>query len=1060
VPPVLDDVIARMISKDPATRPRDGSAVASELAALPSIDDASQAPSTLPRAITAREQRILSVVLAAAPPGLPEDPSTEPTLDVTSATARLEAIRRLCQAARGQVEPLAGGALAVAFAGGGVVVDQVARAARCALALRVILPEAPLAVATGKAVVGPKGTGGEAFDRAAALLSNLLVPTGAAAPPIRVDEVTAGLLQGRFVIGTDGPARTLLGEQDVEDAGRGLLGRATPFVGRDHELTGLLAILEQCVTEPVSRAVLVTGPAGVGKSRLCRELLARVRDEHPGVEVWIARGDPIGAHSPFGMAAQLIRRAAGVRDGEPLDERRRKLRDRVARHLATSDVPRVAAFLAELIGASSRDDESGQLAAARENAMLMGDQMRRAWEDLLCAECAAHPLMIVLEDLHWGDVPTVKFVDASLRGLREAPLLVVALGRPEVDAAFPNLWAERSAHQLRLGELGRRASERLVRQVLGAAAPETTVARVVEQASGNAFYLEELLRAVAEGKEDALPETVLAMVQGRLERLDDDARRILRAGSVFGQEFWRGGVLALLGQGIAGTDLDARLRDLVERETISPRDPSKFPGEVGYVFRHGLVRDAAYGMITEDDLVAAHRLAGGWLESKGEGDAARLGEHFERGKQAEQAIRCYLRAAEQALEGNDLVAALAWCDRGAGCGAEGEARGTLEQIRGEALQWRGDNRSAAVHAAAALRLLSKRSAAWFRAARDLAESSGRIGFVSELLAVSEELALGGAGASVPELLALFRALVQTLQRARIDVAARLLQRMERVAAEIGEGDPMAVALSKDARAWWLYARGQGGSTPSYSEDAADAYERAGDLRSACRERGNAGFGYFEVGQHTRAEALLRANIALAERLGLPGMVASSSRNLGLALLARGEVEQAEEQIRHALALVAIEGSHRLAGFAGLYHAMVLEKKGDLATAEREARAALAEWAELPLHAYALAFVARLELAQGRTAEASADAEKAFQAMGAAGGIEEGEALVRLVHAEALHAAGRLDDARTAIGAARDRLLARAADIDAPLRESFLANVPDNARTLEHARAWLVSSGAT
>ena len=104
-----------------------------------------------------------------------------------------------------------------------------------------------------------------------------------------------------------------------------------------------------------------------------------------------------------------------------------------------------------------------QLRAARRDPTLMGDQMRRAWEDWLAAECGAQPVVLVLEDLHWGDLPTVRFVDAALRNLRDQPLFVLALARPEVHEHFPRLWAERDVSEIRLGELGRKAAERLVR---------------------------------------------------------------------------------------------------------------------------------------------------------------------------------------------------------------------------------------------------------------------------------------------------------------------------------------------------------------------------------------------------------------------------------------------------------------------------------------------------------------------------------------------------------------------------------------------------------------------
>ena len=117
-----------------------------------------------------------------------------------------------------------------------------------------------------------------------------------------------------------------------------------------------------------------------------------------------------------------------------------------------------------------------------------------------------------------------------------------ALGKPKAESRRQNV------QQLRLKELGRKACERLVRQVLGDTVGSDTMERLVKQADGNAFYLEELIRAVAEGKDAALPETVLAMVETRLAKLPSKARRVLRAASVFGAVCWDGAVATLLGE--------------------------------------------------------------------------------------------------------------------------------------------------------------------------------------------------------------------------------------------------------------------------------------------------------------------------------------------------------------------------------------------------------------------------------------------------------------------------------------------------------------------------------
>ena len=144
--------------------------------------------------------------------------------------------------------------------------------------------------------------------------------------------------------------------------------------------------------------------------------------------------------------------------------------------------------------------------------------MRRAWEDFLDRECAAQPLLLVLEDFHWGDLATVHTIDTALRMLCDRPFMVLVLARPEVSDLFPRLWQDRGVQHLRLGDLTARASRKLVTEALGDGADEGTVATIAERAAGNAFYLEELIRSVAHGSLHTLPPTVMAMVQTRLER--------------------------------------------------------------------------------------------------------------------------------------------------------------------------------------------------------------------------------------------------------------------------------------------------------------------------------------------------------------------------------------------------------------------------------------------------------------------------------------------------------------------------------------------------------------
>jgi len=246
--------------------------------------------------------------------------------------------------------------------------------------------------------------------------------------------------------------------------------------------------------------------------------------------------------------------------------------------------------------------------------------------------------------------------------------MVLALARPEVYEVFPKLWAERqNVQEIRLKELGRKAGERLVRQVLGDAVGPETIERLVKQADGNAFYLEELIRAAAEGKDKALPETVLAMVETRLGRLAVEARRVLRAASVFGEVCWEGGVVVLLGGAMGATMVGEWLASLVDQEVLTVRPASRFSGDRELKFRHALLREGAYATLTEEDKRLGHRLAGDWLEQHGEADPMVLAGHFERGGEGALAAGYYLRASEQAFHVLDLEATMARANLGLAC---------------------------------------------------------------------------------------------------------------------------------------------------------------------------------------------------------------------------------------------------------------------------------------------------------------------------------------------------------------------------------------------------------
>jgi tetratricopeptide (TPR) repeat protein len=1049
VPEDLDTLVAQMLAKDPALRPSDGANLTAALAALgPLVHGVATAPrdhAVSPPAFIGGERRLMSVVMLGS--AAQDDALTE------------DALGRAIQPYGGRLERLADGSTVVVLeADHQAATDQAAQAARCALAMRAFATGRPMAIALGLADWTSKLPGGDVIDRASRLLAHTArVP--ATLPPIALDEVTAGLLDARFDVIEREAQLFLCGERALAQGQRTLLGRATSCVGRDWELGLLAGILDECLDEGAARGVLVIAAAGMGKSRLATEFVHRAHERHDPLAIWIGRGDSLRAGSTLDQLAQALRGALRIHEGEPLAERRDKLRARVAEHVPAGEQRRVTEFLGELVGTPFPDDNGAgpALRAARQDAQLMSEQMRNAWLDFLQAETSAHPVLLVLEDLHWGDFGTVRFLDAALRDRGKLPWMVLALARPEVFEVFPKLWAERQGVQeLRLKELGKKAGERLVRQVLGDAVGSDTVEHLVKQADGNAFYLEELIRAVAERKDRTapLPGTVLAMVETRLARLPLEARRVLRAASVFGEVCWEGGVVVLLGGAMEATMVGEWLAKLVEQEVLVVRPDSRFPGEREFAFRHALLREGAYATLTTGDERLAHRLAGEWLERHGEADPMVLAGHFQRGGEAAHAAGCYLRAAEQASHILDQEAALARAGLGLACDPPIELRIALLGIHCQASQFL--QRVTMPEVEELLRLAPPGSVAWAQGlfAYHLGTMmTGRIEEFLASLALLREVtpapeAAGGMALVFLTAIFILDSLGQVAQGTAMEERFRALIRQR------GDQEPLA-------RLWWhlllavraANAHDDPWSALAHSDAILPIFDLIGGETIFLAMQLMRGANQWYLGALAPAVQVLEGIPAADTVLGL----SSSLRRFILSWLYadRGALDQAR-----ALATELSEFSHahhdRQGEGRGRWAlANVLCRLGDLEGADREIQLALAMLPPLD-HPGVLAMRSALRLAQGRAEDARAVAEDAMERYQAMGGCAMFRGVsVRLAHAEALHATGAHDAARRAIAGARARLSTIADKIaDPAYKTSFLEDVPENARTLALAHAWL------
>ena len=427
------------------------------------------------------------------------------------------------------------------------------------------------------------------------------------------------------------PAFRLMGLLPWDRAQRRRLD--SPMVGRQRELTLLRQAFERAAGERTCHLFTILGSAGVGKSRLVEEMLRAV--------------EPLGAHLTghclsygegiaFWPLVQVVRQAAGLKDEDTAEEGREKIASVVAgeEHAAVI-VDRVA----QAVG----------LTAAEPGP----EETFWAVRKLLEALSRRRPLVLVFDDIHWGEPTFLDLVDHIADWSRDSPMLVVCLARPELLDLRP-AWGggKLNATTILLEPLSQEESARLVDNLLGPhRMGDAARARLTEVAEGNPLFVEEMLamlidEGVLEARDGdpgapprqradlsavAVPTSIQALLAARLDRLSGEERQVMETASVPGRVFWRGAVQELAGEAVR-RDLGAHLMSLSRKELIRP-DRSDFLDQEAYSFRHVLIRDAAYRAIPKEARARLHERFASWLETT-VGDRARefeeiLGYHLE-----------------------------------------------------------------------------------------------------------------------------------------------------------------------------------------------------------------------------------------------------------------------------------------------------------------------------------------------------------------------------------------------------------------------------------------------
>jgi class 3 adenylate cyclase/tetratricopeptide (TPR) repeat protein len=511
-------------------------------------------------------------------------------------------------------------------------------------------------------------------------------------------------------------------------SGRPTRGLSSPLVGREGELAALGRALDR-LRGRQGGVVLVTGEAGLGKSRLFAEARALAgQAKIPWLE---GHTLSFGRTISYWPLLEIIQKDAKIESDDPEAERWTKLASRVG-GLFGSERSEILPYLATLLSISLPEDLAQKVRYLDGEAM--GRQVYRATRLYFARLARERPTVVVFEDVHWLDGSSAALLQHLLPLTREVPLLFLFAARPETDSPLTGLrelllaeYADRLT-EIALKPLSSEESTTLVRNLahlddLPARLRDT----ILGKAEGNPFFVEEVVRSLVDlgglvqdqpgryrvtekAAQLSIPDTLQGVIMARIDRLDEDLKQVLRLASVVGRSFFYR-VLAAIAQ--AEEELDKDLADLEEREFI--REKARIP-ELEYIFKHALVQEATYESILISRRKELHRRVAEVIETlfaeRLEEFYSLLAYHYSKAEEWEKAQAYLFKAGDQAGTIAADAEALAYYEealeaytRVFGDKWDLVERAILERKMGEALYRRGEHERAYEYLYRALAIL-------------------------------------------------------------------------------------------------------------------------------------------------------------------------------------------------------------------------------------------------------------------------------------------------------------------------------------------------------------------
>jgi class 3 adenylate cyclase/predicted ATPase len=551
------------------------------------------------------------------------------------------------------------------------------RAVRAALAVIAAISQAPIhgerlqvhiGIATGLVVIGETiGTGGAREQTAIGETPNLAarLQALAGAGGIAIDATTRRQLGGLFdyhdlgrldLKGFSDPVSAWLvtGEQTVDSRFEALHAETlTPLIGRDVELALLESRWRQ-IQGGHCQAILLSGEAGIGKSRLIAELDQRLERDAPSRLRFFCSPDQ--TDTPLHPVIGALRRDAHFTRDDSDAESLRRLRSLLAP--ATLNSVEIA-LIADILSVAHSEmhairDMSPLARKERTLAALV------AWAKSLGS---ARPLLITIEDTHWADPSSLEYFNALIPALSDMTALFIISSR--TDETRVGIGAQQ-VHSLILPRLTRRHAATLAASITaGETLSPQMLDRIVEQTDGIPLFVVELTKTVLETSTDSdtdptrlsVPVSLQASLMARLDRIPA-AKEMAQIGAVLGREFQPALLAAVAG--VPEPDLQRGLQQLVDAELVTCE---RTTSEISYVFKHALIRDTAYDMLLRSRRRELHANAARALEDLSpegrDGQPELLAYHYTQAGMAERAIAHWAKAARRSVARSAMVEAAA-----------------------------------------------------------------------------------------------------------------------------------------------------------------------------------------------------------------------------------------------------------------------------------------------------------------------------------------------------------------------------------------------------------------